>query len=130
MEDEVDGETDSQVRARYLRDPLEECSDPELWQRLRHGGEEDSDSDASMESTTQPHDPYAADVMEAIDRGQGAFGNLALCNWLLERCTRRLREAHDRSSRLFFTDAVHALRDSLTASRKCALARWKCHKIV
>ena len=72
-------ETDSQVRARYL----EERSDPELWQRLRHGGEEDSDSDAPMESTTQ----HAADVMEAIDRGQGAFGNLAPCNWLLERCT-------------------------------------------
>ena len=58
--------------------------------------------------------PYAAAVIEAIDRGRGAVGHLAICNWFLERCTCRLREAHDRSSRLFYTDAVHALRDSFT----------------
>ena len=114
VEDEVDGETDSQVRAWYLRDPREEGSDPELLQRLRHAEEEDSDSDASMESTSQPHDPYAATVIEDIDRDQGAFGNLAICNWLLERCARRLREAYDRSQRLFYTDVLHSLRDSFT----------------
>ena len=28
------GETDSQLRARYLRDPMSEVSDPELWQPI------------------------------------------------------------------------------------------------
>ena len=42
VQDEADDETDFQVRARYLRDPLEECSDPELWQRLNHGDAETS----------------------------------------------------------------------------------------
>ena len=63
-------------------------------------------------TTSQPHDPYAATVREAIDRGDGTIRNLTICNWLLERCTRRLRDAHDRASRLFYTDAVRALRDS------------------
>lgn len=31
--DETDGETDSQREARYRRDPIEECSDPDLWQQ-------------------------------------------------------------------------------------------------
>ncbi len=57
VQDEADGETDSQVRARYPRDPLEECSDPELWQRLHHGDGESSESEVSMTSTSQPHDP-------------------------------------------------------------------------
>ena len=81
-------ETDCQVQARYLRDPLEECSDPELWQRLHHGDGESSESDVSMTSTSQPHDPYAATVIEAIDRGAGTVRNLAICNWWLEPCTR------------------------------------------
>ena len=38
VEDEADGETDSQLRARYLRAPMEEVSDPELWHRIRYGG--------------------------------------------------------------------------------------------
>ena len=87
-----------------------EVSDPELWQRINHGnGSEESDSDVLM-TTSQPHDPFAAAVIEAIDRGDGTIRNLTFCNWLLERCTRRHRDAHDRASRLFYTDAVHALR--------------------
>eukprot|EP00435_Cladocopium_sp_Y103_P024691 s4108_g6.t1 len=31
------GETESEKRARYLRDPMDECSDPEMWARLNYG---------------------------------------------------------------------------------------------
>ena len=65
-----------------------------------------------MTSTDQSHDQYAATAIEAFDRGEGTIGNLTICNWLLQRCTRRLREAHDRTLRLFYTDGVHSLRDS------------------
>ena len=41
------GETNSQLRARYLRSPMCEVSDPELWQRINHGDSEESDSDVS-----------------------------------------------------------------------------------
>ena len=37
VDDEFDGETDSQLRGRYLRDDMGEVSDPELWHRLRYG---------------------------------------------------------------------------------------------
>ena len=63
------GETDSQLRARYLSSQMCEVSDPELWQRInRRNGSEESDSNVSM-TTRQPHDPYAAPVIEAINRG-------------------------------------------------------------
>ena len=95
------GETDSQLRARYLRSPMCEVSNPELWQRINHGdGSEESDSDVSM-TTSQPHDPYAATVIEAIRRGDETISNLTICNWLLERCTRRLRDGCDPDLRLF-----------------------------
>eukprot|EP00435_Cladocopium_sp_Y103_P055323 s2356_g18.t1 len=41
-------ETDSQKRRRYLRDPMCECSDPEYWMAMHHGGS-DEDSDAAEE---------------------------------------------------------------------------------
>ena len=63
VDDEFDGETDSQLRERYLRDDMGEVSDPELWHRLRYGSG-DSSSD-SWESTRQPHDPYAANFIES-----------------------------------------------------------------
>ena len=63
-------------------------------------------------ATSQPHDPYAATVIEAIHRGDNykQLDNLQLA--FLENCARRLRDAHDSASRLFYTDAVHALKDS------------------
>ena len=70
------GETDSQLRARYLNSQMCEVSDPELWQTINHGnGSEECDSDVSM-TTSQPHDPYAATVKEAIDRGDGTIKEL------------------------------------------------------
>ena len=41
-------ETESQKRARYLRDPMCECSDPEYWMLLNHGPPE-ADSDGAEE---------------------------------------------------------------------------------
>ena len=104
------GETDSQKRSRYFNSQMCEVSDPELWQRINHGNGSESDSDVSMTSD-QPHDPYAATVLEAIHRGGDTISNLTICDWLLGRCTRRLNDARERESRLFYTDAVHSLRD-------------------
>ena len=73
------GETNSQSGARYQRDPMCEVSDPELWQQINHGDGEDSESDVSMATTSQPHDPYASTVIEAFDRGSETIRNLTIC---------------------------------------------------
>ena len=111
-EDEVEAEeTVSQQRRRYLNCEMTEVSDPEMWQAVNHGNGSDTDSDDSM-MTDRPYDPYAATVLEAIHRGDDEISNLTICNWLLGRCMRRLNDSRDHESRLFYTDAVHSLRDS------------------
>ena len=99
VEDEADGETESQLRERYLRDDMCEVSDPELWHRLRYGNGDSSSE--SLESSSQPHDPYAANFIEAID---------------VARCNRRLQEAGDEGTRRHYSDAVGSLNSILVDS--------------
>ena len=87
-----------------------EVSDPELWHRLRYGSF-DSSSD-SWESSSQPHEPYAANFIEAIDVTRGEVGNVAICSYLLSRCNRRFQEAGDEGTRRHYSDAIDSLNNS------------------
>ena len=90
VDDEVDGETDSQLRQRYLHSDMGEVSDPELWHRLRYGSGDSSSE--SLVSSTPPHEPFAANFIEAIDVTRDEVGNVAICSYLLSRCNRRFQE--------------------------------------
>lgn len=117
FEDEADEETDSQLRARYLRDPMEELSDPETWHRIRYGVDSPVTTE-SGESTDQPHDPVASAFIEAMDITQEQVGNVAVCCFLMERATRRYRQAvdggADRATIRYYTDVVNTLDNSFT----------------
>ena len=111
VHDEVDGETDSQLRQRYLDADMGEVSDPELWHRLRYGtGDSSSESEISL--TSQPHEPFAANFIEAIDATRDEVGNVAICSYLLSRCNRRFQEAGDEETRRHYSDAINSLRNS------------------
>ena len=110
VEDEADGETDSQLRERYLHSEMGEVSDPELWHRLRYGSGDSSS--ASLESSIPPFEPYSANFIEAIDVTRDEVGNVAICSYLLSRCNRRFQEAGDEETRRHHSDAIDSLNNS------------------
>ena len=110
VDDEVDGETDSQLRQRYLHSDMGEVSDPELWHRLRYGSGDSSSE--SLVSSTPPHEPFAANFIEAIDVTRDEVGNVAICSYLLSRCNRRFQEAGEEGTRRHYSDAINSLNNS------------------
>ena len=114
VHDEVDGETDSQLRQRYLDADILEVSDPELWHRLKYG-DGDSTSESVSEDLGFPN-PAADNSIAAIDATQGEVGNIAICYFLLERTNRRLQEATnggaDDGTIRFYNDAFNTLNNS------------------
>ena len=80
---------EEQRRDRYRFCPLEEASDPDLWQEVHHGGPESSDSQMSGGSEDEP-------TMEPIPDAEEQLRNIhRMRSRALRRIRRRLAEARD-----------------------------------
>ena len=96
---------DAERRVRYQHCSLDEASDPDTWMEVRHHHDDESSSAVSASTDWGfPHNPTAAACVEAIDVTHGEVGNVAICNFLMERAGRRLRQATDGGA-----DAVETL---------------------
>ena len=107
VQDEADndaGETVPERLYRYNNDSISECSDPDFSMEVNH-----MNLSIESESEQQPHEPYAANFIEAIDVTRNEVDDIAICNYLMVQCTRRLQEAGDEGNRRFYTDAVGSL---------------------
>ena len=80
---------EEQRRYRYRFVPLEEASDPDLWQEVRHGGPDSSDSQMSGGSEDEPTMEPVPDVEQQLRDIHGMRSRA------LRRIRRRLSEARD-----------------------------------
>lgn len=97
-----DAEPDGDRQMRYLRSPMEECSDPELWTRL-HGldvSSHDSDSssaEGARETRVTVSDPvlYYSFISEQRSRQEGSQAASTAAD--IDRSLEELREARERA---------------------------------
>ena len=90
--DVSDSLLEEQRRERYRFCPLEEASDPDLWQEVRHGGPESSDSQMSGGSEDEP-------TMEPIPDADEQLRDIhRMRSRALRRIRRRLAEARNTGS--------------------------------
>ena len=90
--DVSDSLLEEQRRDRYRFCPLEEASDPDLWQEVRHGGPESSDSQMSGGSEDEP-------TMEPIPDADEQLRDIhRMRSRALRRIRRRLAEARNTGS--------------------------------
>ena len=90
--DVSDSLLEEQRRERYRFCPLEEASDPDLWQEVRHGGPEGSDSQMSGGSEDEP-------TMEPIPDADEQLRDIhRMRSRALRRIRRRLAEAQNTGS--------------------------------